>query len=101
MHDTPEKNLFNKSTRTFSHGCIRLEEPIKLARFLLREDSTYTEEKINSLIQGEKQVFVKLKNKVPVFITYFTAWVDQDGKLNFRDDVYRLDSATKLFLFMD
>ncbi len=101
MHDTPDKNLFSKSKRNFSHGCIRLQEPFKLAKFLLRGDSTYTDEKINSLLQEEKQIFVKLKNKVPVFIAYFTAWVDQDGKLNFRDDVYRLDSQMKFYLFMD
>jgi murein L,D-transpeptidase YcbB/YkuD len=101
MHDTPAKSLFGQPTRTFSHGCIRIEEPFKLARFLLRGDSIYTDEKINALMQGGKQTFVKLKNKVPVFIAYFTAWVDKDGKLNFREDVYHHDLKMKKILFTD
>jgi len=50
-------------------------------------------------MHGGKQIFVKLKNKVPVFITYFTAWVDKDGKLHFREDVYHNDSKMKTILF--
>lgn len=99
MHDTPSKSLFGESTRMFSHGCIRIEEPVKLVKFLLREDSIYTDEKINSLMNGGKQTFVKLKNKVPVFIAYFTAWVDRDEKLNFRSDVYHHDSKMNMLLF--
>ncbi len=99
MHDTPAKSLFNESTRMFSHGCIRVEEPFKLAKFLLRGDSAYTDERINSLMNGGKQTFVKLTTKVPVFITYFTAWVNKDGKLNFRDDVYHNDLKMKAVLF--
>ena len=66
MHDTPEKYLFAESTRMFSHGCIRLQEPFKLAKFLLREDSSFTDEKIITLMNGGKQAFVKLKNKALV-----------------------------------
>jgi murein L,D-transpeptidase YcbB/YkuD len=99
MHDTPAKSLFNESTRMFSHGCIRIEEPFKLAKFLLRGDSTYTDARINALMHGGKQTFVKLKNTVPVFIAYFTTWVDKDGKLNFREDVYHNDSKMKTILF--
>ena len=101
LHDTPEKSLFGESTRMFSHGCIRLQEPFKLAKFLLREDSSFTDEKIKTLMNGDKQTFVKLKNKVPVFIVYFTAWVDSDGKLNLRDDVYQHDEKMKHLLFKD
>ncbi len=99
MHDTPSKSLFGESTRMFSHGCIRIENPVKLVKFLLREDSIYTDEKINALMHGGKQTFVKLKNKVPVFIAYFTAWVDNDEKLNFRSDVYHHDSKMNMLLF--
>ena len=101
MHDTPEKSLFGETTRTFSHGCIRLEEPYRLARYLLRDDSSWSEEKINSLLSGGQQTFVKLKKKVPVFIAYFTAWVDRDGKLNFREDIYNHDAKMKKLLFPD
>jgi murein L,D-transpeptidase YcbB/YkuD len=99
MHDTPSKSLFGESTRMFSHGCIRIQEPVKLVKFLLREDSIYTDEKIYALMYGGKQTFVKLKKKVPVFIGYFTAWVDDDEKLNFRSDVYHHDSKMTKFLY--
>lgn len=101
MHDTPEKSLFGETTRTFSHGCIRLENPYQLARFLLRDDTTWTDKKINELMNGGKQTFVKLNKKVPVFIAYFTAWVDRNGQLNFRDDVYHHDDKIKKLLFID
>ena len=99
MHDTPSKSLFDESTRMFSHGCIRIEEPVKLVKFLLKEDSIYTDEKIYELMYRGKQTFVKLKNKVPVFVGYFTAWVDNEGKLNFRSDVYHKDSKMKQLIF--
>ncbi|MCX6275457.1 MAG: L,D-transpeptidase family protein [Bacteroidetes bacterium] len=101
MHDTPEKSLFDESTRTFSHGCIRLEEPYKLAAILLKGDTAWTKDKINTCLSGGKQAFVKLKNKIPVFIAYFTAWVDRAGALNFRDDIYHHDAKMKRLLFYD
>jgi murein L,D-transpeptidase YcbB/YkuD len=101
LHDTPEKSLFDETTRAFSHGCIRIEEPFKLAKFLLRNDSVYTDKKINALMQNGNQTYVNLKKKVPVFIVYFTAWVDRDGKLNFRDDVYKHDEKMKQILFVN
>ena len=101
MHDTPEKSLFNETTRTFSHGCIRVEEPYKLAAYLLRDDTAMTAGKMNELLYGGKETFVRLKNKVPVFIAYFTAWVDMEGRLNFRDDVYHHDAKMKQLMFSD
>jgi len=99
LHDTPAKSLFGESKRAFSHGCVRIEDPFKLAQFLLRKDSTYSVEKIKELMNGNKQTFVKLKNKTPVFIVYFTAWVDREGKLNFREDVYKHDEKMRDLLF--
>ena len=91
IHDTPEKKLFSKETRTFSHGCIRVETPLKLAFYLLRYNKNYSQQKINQIIKNGKQSYIKLKNKVPIYITYYTAWVDSSGKLNFRDDIYDRD----------
>ncbi|MEO8086534.1 MAG: L,D-transpeptidase family protein [Bacteroidota bacterium] len=99
LHDTPEKSLFDETTRTFSHGCIRIEEPFKLAKFLLRNDSRYSDEKIKALMDGGKETFVKMEAKVPVFIAYFTAWVDRSGKLNFRDDIYHHDDKMRQIMF--
>ncbi|MBE9464467.1 murein L,D-transpeptidase [Dyadobacter subterraneus] len=101
LHDTPSKNLFGESSRAFSHGCIRLSEPKKLAEFLLRKDSTWTEEKITAAMNLGKEKYVRLRGKaeIPVFIGYFTTWVDQYGNLNFRNDIYGHDKkmAERLF----
>lgn len=101
MHDTPAKSLFNESSRAFSHGCIRVEDPLCLAEFLLRKDKAWPEEKIKTAMEGGKETYVKLKKKIPVFITYFTAWVDESGKLNFRDDVYGHDERLSHVLFRE
>lgn len=91
LHDTPSKSLFGENNRAFSHGCIRLSEPQKFAEYLLRNDTTWNKQKIVAAMNSGKEKYVTLKQTVPVFIAYFTAWVDKDGKLNFRDDVYGRD----------
>ncbi len=98
FHDTPMKSLFKLQKRTFSHGCIRLAEPVKLATYLLRNDPGWTEEKIKAAMNTGKEQRVNLSTPVPVIITYLTAWVDDTGLLNMRDDIYGLDkeAAKKL-----
>ncbi|WP_207493586.1 L,D-transpeptidase family protein [Aridibaculum aurantiacum] len=99
FHDTPSKSLFSRDKRAFSHGCIRLQEPEKMANYLLRNDPEWTPEKINAAMNSGTEKYVKLKQPVPVFITYYTAWVDEQGRLNFRDDIYGHDEklAKKMF----
>lgn len=99
FHDTPAKSLFNNDKRAYSHGCIRLAEPEKMAQYLLRDDPNWTADKIFDAMNSGTEKYVKLKNPVPVFITYYTAWVDDDGRLNFRDDIYKhdLDLRKKMF----
>jgi murein L,D-transpeptidase YcbB/YkuD len=92
LHDSPAKSLFNEDKRAFSHGCIRLAEAKKLAQYLLRNDSTWNEEKITTAMNKGVEQYVTLKKATPVFIAYFTAWVDRQGKLNFRNDVYKRDA---------
>ena len=91
MHDTPTKHLFKKNRRAFSHGCIRLEKP----RELLRTFSTFNDnidfDKSQKVLKGKKNSYLKLQEKVPVDVVYLTAWVDYDGKLQFRNDVYKYD----------
>ncbi|MCF6402079.1 L,D-transpeptidase family protein [Chitinophaga filiformis] len=99
LHDTPSKGLFGESKRTFSHGCIRVSEPQRLAEWLLRKDSAWTEQKIVAAMNGNKEKFITLKEKVPVYIGYFTAFIDSDGRLNFRDDVYGHDARLAATLF--
>ncbi len=91
FHDTPAKSLFSIRKRTFSHGCIRLAEPAKLAEYLLRNDAGWTPEKIRQAMDAGKEQAVNLAAPVPVSITYFTAFVDEDGLLHFREDVYGHD----------
>ena len=92
FHDTPSKSLFGQDKRAFSHGCIRLSEPQKMAEWLLRNDAEWPKEKIVSAMNQTTEKGVKLKESIPVFIIYYTAWVDHEGLLNFRDDVYKHDS---------
>jgi L,D-transpeptidase YcbB len=92
LHDTPAKSLFEENERAFSHGCIRVSEPVKLAKFLLRDQTQWTSDSISLAMNGEKETYVKLKKKVPVFISYFTAWVNEKKELQFRDDIYGLDA---------
>lgn len=99
LHDTPAKSLFSETNRAFSHGCIRLGEPKKLAEYLLRNDSTWTKDRITKAMNSGKEQFVTLKQTIPVFIGYFTSWVDRDGKLNFRDDIYGHDKKMAEQLF--
>ncbi len=100
FHDTPSKSLFERDKRAFSHGCIRLEEPEKMANYLLRDSPEWTPERINAAMNAGTEKYVKLKDPVPVVITYYTSWVDENGQLNFRDDVYDHDKklADKMFL---
>lgn len=92
LHDTPAKNLFSEPIRAFSHGCIRVQSPAKLAHFLLKDESdAWDIEKVNAAMLRKNEFTVRLANAVPVFIAYFTAWVDRDGNLHFRDDIYGHD----------
>jgi murein L,D-transpeptidase YcbB/YkuD len=99
FHDTPTKSLFKEQSRMFSHGCIRLSQPEKLATYLLRNQPEWTSENIRSSMNASKEKWVKLNEPVPVIITYFTAWVDRNGLLNFRNDVYGHDSKMAELLF--
>ena len=98
FHDTPAKSLFEKDKRAYSHGCIRLSDPEKMANYLLRNNPEWTPERISEAMNSGIEKYVKLKDPVPVAITYYTAWVDENG-LNFRDDIYNHDEklAKKMF----
>jgi len=99
LHDTPSKSLFDQDKRAFSHGCIRVSEPKKLAMHLLKNDPLWTEGKIDSAMNAGKERYVTLKNPIPVSIVYFTAWVDDQGKIHFRDDIYKRDQRLMDMIF--
>jgi murein L,D-transpeptidase YcbB/YkuD len=91
LHDTPSKAAFNHTMRAVSHGCVRVERPLELARALFGEGSKF--DKIKAGMEGKRADAedIGLSNKIPVYLTYSTCWVGSDGVLQFRKDVYGLD----------
>ena len=92
LHDTPKKHLFRSSVRTFSSGCVRIEKPVSLAEYLLKDQPGWTKEKIQSLINSSKSRTIKLKSPLPVYLMYWTVWADEDGFPYFGPDIYGLDT---------
>jgi murein L,D-transpeptidase YcbB/YkuD len=96
QHDTPDKKLFARDARAFSHGCMRVQDPEKYAEVLLslsQPEENFTIARIRSLY-GDQERTINLKQPIPVHVTYQTAFVDEQGQLNFRHDIYGLDAAT-------
>ena len=92
MHDTPTKNLFNKNVRAFSHGCIRLSKPIELLKTFSTFNDNVDFEKAQERLKTTKKEFLSLDSQVPVDVIYLTAYVDYDGILQFRNDIYGYDN---------
>lgn len=99
LHDTPAKELFNQRHRDFSHGCIRVENPKKLALYLLQKNTNWNGEKIDKVLETITETGIAIKPKMPVYIVYFTAWVDDKNNLNFRNDIYNLDEQLAKNIF--
>ena len=90
LHDTPAQALFNRVERDFSHGCVRLDDPDALARYVLRDQPEWTPEKIAAAMQRGTEQAVKLKSPLPIYLVYFTAW-EEGGALKTVSDIYGLD----------
>jgi murein L,D-transpeptidase YcbB/YkuD len=95
LHDTPAKQLFERNARFFSHGCMRVENPMKLALLLLagQDGGIWTEARVNAVIATRAYTVVPLKRTIPVHVTYLTAWAERDGTVQFRRDAYNRDAA--------
>ncbi|MBM3239944.1 hypothetical protein FJZ31_26970 [Candidatus Poribacteria bacterium] len=91
LHDTPSKSLFSRAVRAFSHGCIRIEKPIELAEYVLRGDEKWNREKILATIKKGRERTVQLPEPIPVYLLYCTVLVNEDGSIQFRDDLYGRD----------
>jgi len=91
MHDTPERDLFARSFRGLSHGCMRVADPLRLATILLAQDKGWSEQQVASLLNGGTRE-VELTTRIPVHMTYFTAMVDRQGNLRTFGDLYGLDT---------
>jgi murein L,D-transpeptidase YcbB/YkuD len=98
MHDTPQRELFAQKTRTFSHGCMRVHNPQKLAEVLLGEDRGMSPQEVARLIASPQTTDITLKKQFPVHVTYMTAVVDDSGKLQTFPDVYGHDNRLQLAL---
>lgn len=98
LHGTPGQELFARSRRDFSHGCIRVEDPVALAEWVLRDDPRFTREAIRHAMDGGRTLEVALARPVPVVVGYFTATVSPAGELRFFDDIYGHDAALALAL---
>jgi len=93
LHDTPTAALFLRPQRALSHGCVRVQQPEALARWVLEGAPGWTRERIAAAMRAGRERAVPLAEPIPVGIVYFTVWVDGDGTVEFRPDVYRHDAA--------
>jgi murein L,D-transpeptidase YcbB/YkuD len=90
LHDTPSRELFNESARAFSSGCIRVERPFELAELLLA-DASWSSDSIARVVKTGRMRTVHLRRPTPVLLLYWTAWADDQGRANFRPDIYQRD----------
>ncbi|MCX5864550.1 MAG: L,D-transpeptidase family protein [Deltaproteobacteria bacterium] len=93
LHDTPSRELFQKDARTFSSGCIRIAKPLDLAAYLLQGTKLNSVDALNAAISREKTQQIVIPAPIAVHIVYMTAWVDRDGIIQFRSDIYNRDPA--------
>jgi L,D-transpeptidase YcbB len=104
QHDTPDKNLFALDRRAFSHGCMRVQDPVKYAEVLLsvvRPGEGYTQDRIRKMIASMGEQDIQFPHYLPVHLTYQTAFVDDEGRLEFREDMYDRDRALIAILKSD
>lgn len=93
LHDTPSRGLFAKSSRDFSSGCIRIEKPLELVEYVLLNDPRWPADSIRNALNTRIEQTVRLPEPIPIHILYWTAWVDPDGTINFRKDIYGRDNV--------
>jgi murein L,D-transpeptidase YcbB/YkuD len=91
LHDTPADSLFSRASRSFSHGCVRVEEPDKLVQYVLRDQPEWTTDRITEAMHAAEERVVKLKTAIPIYLGYWTARVTPDHVVQFRKDVYGID----------
>ncbi|MBA3885909.1 MAG: L,D-transpeptidase family protein [Acidobacteria bacterium] len=92
LHDTPAESLFTRANRAFSHGCVRVANPVALAEYVLRDQREWTPDAIKTAMDSGTEKNVKLTERLPVYLGYWTASVDEDGVLHFRPDIYGIDA---------
>ncbi len=93
LHDTPERDLFQRRLRTFSSGCIRVEKPVDLACFMMENNPAWTRNRIEDILAGGKSTTVSVQEAVTVHLTYLTFWVGEKGEVHYREDIYDRDKV--------
>jgi murein L,D-transpeptidase YcbB/YkuD len=93
MHDTPERDLFDRAARSYSSGCIRIARPVDLAAYILRDDPDWTREKIVAAMDAPETQVIRIRNPLGVHVLYWTAWLGSDERVQFRQDIYLRDAA--------
>lgn len=101
LHDTPARSLFERRRRDFSSGCIRVEKPLELAAYLLGDEPHWSPERLQHRVERGEHIWVRLSRPIPVYLLYWTAWVDESGEVQFRDDVYGRDRQLEIALARD
>ncbi len=91
LHDTPKKQLFNRNERAFSHGCMRVRNPIRLAHMVFQDEPRWGRTRVDAAFRSNINREVRLSRKIPVHVTYFTAWAEEDGRLRYFKDLYGHD----------
>jgi murein L,D-transpeptidase YcbB/YkuD len=94
LHDTPNRNLFSAGRRAFSHGCVRVDQPFRLAEEILEREGPWSEERLRRLV-GKGERYIRVKQRLPVHIAYFTLMVDEKGDLKTFDDLYGFHRKVK------
>lgn len=98
LHSTPSKGLFNRDRRDFSHGCIRVQDPLALAQWVLEENGDWGRERIETFANGEVTKTINLKRAIPVYILYSTVMADPQGRISFYEDIYGHDRTLQVLL---
>jgi L,D-transpeptidase YcbB len=99
LHDTPAKSLFGNARRAYSHGCIRLAKPEELMATIAAEDNNLNMDKVNAILKDSNEKSIGLTKKIPIHLVYLTSWVDENGVLQFREDIYDYDNMQKELLY--
>jgi L,D-transpeptidase YcbB len=97
LHDTPTRNLFAQSERAFSHGCVRVDQPFRLAEYVMNDEASWPQRRIEKMVGGSERT-INLTQQLPVHIAYFTLAADAEGKLHRFGDLYGLDPRVEAML---
>ncbi|HEV7285626.1 MAG TPA: L,D-transpeptidase family protein, partial [Kaistia sp.] len=94
LHDTPSKSFFKRDDRALSHGCVRVQDPLEFADVLLAHQGGWSQQRLRKMVGG-KEKWINLPNRIPIHLTYFTAFVDDNGVVQTRPDIYGFNARVE------